>query len=201
MHVRHFFSRVLPACCTLALVLLFSGLHTPSAFANFTIEGDYWPNNFTIRYIKDPMTSKDSTGFNNGIGAWNGDTNAPVFFITSGSGSYVELWDQNNGSNGLDGYSWQNQTQYFGCTHNGVDLHIITYAAAYLNTYYTNQSRYNTGAVQSVAAHELGHDVGLGHDPNAYQLMYYSTDRYWLHGIDTPQSDDNAGTQYIYNNC
>ena len=201
MHLRQLFSRLLLICCTLALALLFTGLHAPSAFANFTIEGDYWTNNFSIKYVKDSMTSKDSTGFNNGITAWNTDASAPVSFTPSGSGSYVELWDQNNGNNGLDGYSWQQQTQYFSCAHNGVDLHTITYADAYLNTYYTNQSRYTSGAVQSVAAHELGHDVGLGHDSNAYQLMYYSTDRFWLHGIDTPQSDENAGTQYIYYNC
>jgi hypothetical protein len=59
----------------------------------------------------------------------------------------------------------------------------------------------NVGAVQSVAAHELGHDIGLGHDPNENQLMYYSTDRWWVDGINTPRSDDNAGTNAIYTYC
>ena len=200
MLTHRFFSRTLAICSTLALVLFLSGNHSPSASANYTLEGNYWPNNLSIRYVKDSMTGKDSTGFNNALTAWNGSP-APIYFTTSGSGNYTELWDENDGNNSLDGSSWRQVTQYFGCTHNGVDLNIITYAAAYLNTYYTNQSRYVGGAVQSVAAHELGHDVGLNHDSSENQLMYYSTDRWFVKGIDTPQSDDINGTEYIYSNC
>ncbi len=147
------------------------------------------------------MTSKDSAGFTNGINAWNNDPYAPVYFIRYSGGNHVEMWDQNDGNDGYDGYSWRDTTS-FGCNVNGTTLYIIAYAAAYLNTYYTNQSQYTCGgAVQSVAAHELGHDVGLGHDPNENQLMYVTTDRWWVDGINSPQSDDNAGVNAIYSKC
>lgn len=182
------------------LVSFVSTLRSPVTYANYILNGTYWPNNFAIQYIKDSMTSKDSTGFTNGINVWNNDSYAPVYFVKYSGGNHVEMWDQNDGNNGYDGYSWQN-TSSFGCNANGTTVYITYYAAAYLNTYYTNQSRYTSGAVQSVAAHELGHDIGLGHDPSENQLMYFSTDRWWVDKINTPQNDDNAGANAIYTYC
>ncbi|HZU70891.1 MAG TPA: matrixin family metalloprotease [Ktedonobacteraceae bacterium] len=201
MHPRRFFSQLLPFCFALMLVSFISTLRSPIIFANYSFDGGYWPNNFAIQYIKDSMTSKDSAGFTNGINAWNNDPYAPVYFVGYSGGNHVEMWDQNDGNDGYDGYSWRD-TSSFGCNVNGTTVYVIAYAAAYLNTYYTNQSKYTSGgAVQSVAAHELGHDVGLGHDPNENQLMYATTDRWWVDGINSPQSDDNAGVNAIYSKC
>jgi predicted Zn-dependent protease len=173
----------------------------PSAHASYVLNGSYWPDNTHIQYIKDSMTSKDSTGFSNAITAWDG-SRAPIAFLAHTSGNYVEMWDENDGNSGYDGYSFQDTSTSFGCNVNGTTVYIITYAGAYLNTYYTNQSSYtSSGAIQSVAAHELGHDVGLAHDGLGNQLMFYSTDRYWNYGIKTPQTDEVNGTTALYNAC
>ncbi len=202
MHTHRLFSRVLITCFALVLVAFVSTPRSPAAYAaNYSLNGTYWPNNFSIQYIKDSMTNKDSTGFTNGLNAWNNDPYAPIFFVGYSGGNHVEMWDQNDGSNNIDGFSWENTTSS-SCNANGTIVHVTYYAAAYLNTYYTNQSSYTSGgAIQSVAAHELGHDIGLGHDPSKNQLMYYSTARYWDDGINTPQSDENAGTNAIYTPC
>lgn len=52
----------------------------------------------------------------------------------------------------------------------------------------------------------MGHTLGLTHaasgpPPNENTLMYYSTNRYFVDGIDTPTSDETNGTSYIYSYC
>lgn len=187
------------------VVIVFAALpisasaNTPSSSSAYTLNDKYWPSNYDIQYIKSSMTGKDSAGFSNAINAWNASA-APIYFVPRSNGNYVDLFDQNDGNSGTDGYSYE-YTGSFGCNVQGITAYIITGAGAYVNTYYTNQSYYSNGAVQSVAAHELGHVVGLGHDPNENQLMYYSTNRWFNDGIDTPQSDEIAGTNALYNAC
>lgn len=202
MRLQRLFFHTLSLSIALVCALLVSLVHAPIASAStYSLNGSYWPNNLSIRYIKDSMTSKDSAGFSNALTAWNGSA-APIYFQTASSGNHVELWDENDGGNTIVGYSWENTTSN-GCNANGKTVYITYYAAAYLNTYYTNGSNYTSnGAIQAAAAHELGHTVGLGHDSSTYALMYISLDVYWFqHGIKTPQSSDISGTNAIYVPC
>lgn len=199
MRILRSFAPAFSLCFAFALVLFAGAVQTPSARA-YALNGKYWPNNYAIRYVKDSMTSKDSTGFDNARAAWN-NSSAPVFFCAGCSGNYVEMYDQNDGNDGTDGFSYE-YTSSTGCNANGTTVYIITGAGAYLNTYYTNQSSYTSGgAIQSVAAHELGHVVGLAHVSNEHELMYPTTDRWFVDGINTPQSDDINGTKAIYTPC
>jgi hypothetical protein len=51
--------------------------------------------------------------------------------------------------------------------------------------------------------HELGHALGLDHNPEhgnctVTQVMYGSTDRYAYCGVQNPKADDVAGANSLY---
>jgi hypothetical protein len=75
---------------------------------------------------------------------------------------------------------------------------IMSRAEAYLNYYYS--SGYESNKVRSVAAHELGHAVGLDDVYNDVEaVMIYNTyDRYEYYEIYTPVDDDFDGVNWKY---
>jgi len=142
------------------------------------------------------MTGNDRTAFQNGLNAWN-NSPAPVIFVSGSATNQVEMRDENDGNSGYDGYTNYNTSSR--CNHSGYS--IVVYAWAVLNTYFTNG--YSGPETQSVAAHELGHTIGLGdvttNTNGTRQLMYYYTPTRWGQwGINTPQTDDVNGIKAIY---
>ena len=163
----------------LSLFLAMSG----NAFA-YTTEGGRWNNtptsgccaqiglqfnHFTMGY--------DHDGVTNGAIAWD-DSPANVTF-NFGSGALTAQDTTNCGA------GWDGQTQYsiniFG---------YFQYANVYLNYCLTqNESAYQ---IQSVAAHELGHAIGLDHAPGCVIMEDggYCTD--------VPAQDDVNGVNALY---
>ena len=115
---------------------------------------------------------------------WNG-AGTPVNFTYNSSNYKVVLTTEYHINDGVDGRTFQ--------TRNGNTI-ISTYS--YLNTYYT--SGYSYPKMQSVACHELGHVLDLG-EMATNVLMYVNTDVRWdIFHINTPQTDDINGVNYMY---
>lgn len=157
----------------------------------YTLSGIRWINNYSIPYQIDAMGQpKDTTAANFGIGVWDSSP-APVLFSRGTPG--VEMYDEDDGANNTPGWHYPiTKTGQF--CKNGDK--IFDEAFIVLNTYYT--SKYIQGKVDEVAAHELGHGIGLDHVNDQRQLMYYNTSNYDKYGINTPQSDDINGAKAIY---
>lgn len=56
-------------------------------------------------------------------------------------------------------------------------------------------SGYSAAKRQGVAAHELGHALGLAHNGSSAAILMYPYDS---RTVTTPQSDDKAGVNAIY---
>lgn len=145
----------------------------------------------------DPITTwiypggVDSTAFYNSRVAWN-NTSTPINFTGANNigTEEVGLTTVYNSSVGWDG---QTAVTFSG----GLMIH----ATSKLNTFYTANSPYGAGARQSVAAHEMGHALGLDHT-SGQVLMNPATfgqgSRWGDYGINTPRGDDVNGVNALY---
>jgi hypothetical protein len=135
----------------------------------------------------------NATGAGNGAfkTAGNEWTGTPTkIILTPGGGPGIITSNPDDGNTGYDGIT------YYSCSggyfQNGVQ--------SQLNSYYT--ASYSTNERISVTTHEFGHALGLAHNNpslcNGVPVMYYSTDRYTVCGIYTPQQDDINGINHIY---
>lgn len=168
----------------LALFLAMSG----NAFA-YTTEGGRWNDTPTAGCCADIgvqfnsfAQGYDRTGFNNAISAWN--SSPANVYLEIGTGA-LTVQDTSNCSASWDGITYEN-INVFG---------YFTYANAYLNSCSTKN--YSASTIQGVAAHELGHAIGLGHQ-NGCVLMTPDTSTRDSCGINTPQQDDVNGINYLY---
>lgn len=191
MHWPHSHSRRVRLLALLAVGAAASVLMTPRPAHAYVLWNVYWQNNGNIQYCESSMTGNDTTAFNNALGNWNGQ-GLPIHF--SGGSCGVHIFDENDGANGYTGY-----TSYsYGSTGcNGWGR--LSSVSSKLNPYYTNNE--GVQEVQSTAAHELGHALGLGHTSDQGTLMYPNEYRYINRGVYTPQADDRSGISYIYNSC
>lgn len=124
------------------------------------------------------MSPFDAAGFRNALNAWNGSPANVLLDFHSGA---LTLYDPTVSNVSWDGYTtWSTSGGYF------------NNAQVKLNTYYTRN--YSAAWIQGVAAHELGHAMGIGH-VSSCALMYPNTPRC---GIDTPTSDDVNGINALY---
>lgn len=145
--------------------------------------GQFWWN--------DQATQPAYDAFNYGASSWT-STPTKVWLVGPGTGAAgIYTNNYNYGNNGYDGI-----TYYTGCSGGW----FYDSNTSYLNSYYTYWYSYYERI--SVATHELGHAIGLGHSNpplcNGVPVMYYSTDRYVQCGIYTPQQDDVNGLNHLY---
>jgi len=129
---------------------------------------------------------------------WNGSGNdAPDFVWGTPAANSVVVAEVND-----PGTTWAGRTAGTSCPYRTRD---ITLNRAHLGS--------DAGSVISTAAHELGHTLGLGHDPfhdgdSAYRLqasdcglvalMFWRVDNFTVCGIQAPTAWDNAAANDLY---
>ncbi len=186
-------------CCLisfLSITLLLSFSTTAQAY---NLLGGRWAGqpgphaccaHFHSQYLG--MSSKDSTGWDNGSYAWN--VSPADFDVNRYSSAVIAMGDYNFGSTGCggcDGITYLNPCN--NCTY--------TSATLYENSYYSSMSNYTAAVIQSVTAHEIGHMVGLAHSNGCVLMNPYtfgSGSRWGGCGINTPRSDDINGVNAQY---
>lgn len=162
----------------LLIAVIISPLLFAAPASAYVLTGAKWSNGNITATISETY-SGNGTAWANAISSWNPtDLN-----ITRPPGNQpIMLSDVSSSSVSWDGYAtWSPGTG------------TINNATGQLNHYYTKN--YDAAKRQGVAAHEIGHIVGLAHRSGCY-LMNGSTPSRC--GIYTPTSDEVAGVNYLY---
>lgn len=129
----------------------------------------------------------------NSAGRWNSAV-ARMRFVYTHPGGTVSAGEFNYGNTTYAGITT------YSCS-GGYMTTGLSATKSRLNTYFTDA--YPNGERYTAMVHELGHAVGLAHN-NAHgscaavQVMYFNLDSWVNCGIQTPQSDDIAGINYLY---
>lgn len=157
-----------------------SALMTAAPASAYAYTGGKWSSSSIGVYMY-PMSTKGTQSWTNARNNWTQATD--VNFYAGAPGTNIALRETSNASVGWDGIAYT--------TTSGGYYQVP--ATGYLNTAYTNGYSYLT--TTGVAAHELGHLVGLAH-VNAAVLMNPTTPgRGSIYYVTT---DEQAGVNRLY---
>lgn len=178
-----------------AFLVLFSLMLAENPASAYYLNGNRWAGTPTsgccatlnVQYAS-TLQPSDSASFDNARNVWNGSSANVIFLRGSGA---LTVNDTNNSSVTWDGLTVMTTLP---CT-SPLTGRCFVYANVYLNYYFT--SGYSASVSQGVAAHELGHAVGLDHNPNCVLMNGYTPSRI-LCGITSPTVDDINGVNSLY---
>lgn len=157
----------------------------------YTLEGVTWSGGVgSLQIYNSNLSSSDVSVMQNAASEW-ANTPTPVAYNWT---SYSSSADIKVSSAYNSSVSWDGIT-----TYNSSGGHFVAGSVVVqLNDYWFWTIPYTYDEEISVAAHELGHTLGLNHSSIASALMYYSTSRYTQYGTYTPQQDDINGVNAMY---
>jgi predicted Zn-dependent protease len=187
--MRFHLSRRLAAAVAVATALF---LGSAAAASAYTLEGGRWGGtptsgccaNIHVQYASS-MYSIDRAGWDNARAVWNGS--AANVYLTNASGA-LTVNDSYASTVAWDGITYLSSTS---CGSSSC----WTSANAYMNNYYTRSD--STSTIQGIAAHELGHAMGIGHASGCV-LMTAATSTRNSCGIHGPTTDDVNGINRLY---
>lgn len=176
----------------LVVAFSFVGQETASAYK---LEGTGWDNTrpsgccatIHVQYSS-AFYGNDKAGFDNARSAWNNSAANILLPAASGALTVDDTADRSVGWDGITNYG----TAF--CGYN-IFKSCFTYAHVLVNYYYTQNDP--ASVVQGIAAHELGHAVGIDHASGCVLMTAYTSTRRSC-GVSGPVQDDINGVNSLY---
>ena len=174
-----------------ALLVLF-GI-APAAWA-YTLAGPHWdgtPTSGCCATLNVQLSSSwytvDKTAVTSAMTAWNDSPANVILQSANGSLTAGDTYDASASWDGITYWGWHLCYPY--------TRTCFSYANVYLNYYYT--AHYSANTNKGIAAHELGHAMGLAHTSGCVLMTPYTTTRNSC-GIYGPVTDDVNGINALY---
>jgi hypothetical protein len=149
---------------TLFLIIFLVNMTAPASA--YSVKGFYWHSGHATMHKDSSIPSTWATSFNNAANAW---TNAGTIFYYSWAAA----------SDNILYYTPLSNNSILATTHYDAtgDVYNSFYIEFNSNKAWSTASNGESGKfdVESVAAHEFGHGLGLGHSIALYATMFEST--------------------------